>query len=67
VLGRAVNEAEQAAALQVGPDHRRDRLRTVLLIAEAQQRNRQLGRPDAGDLDSKLGQGRQSDRGYQGA
>jgi hypothetical protein len=50
-----VDDAEGAAALEVGANDRRDRLRDLVFVAKADHRDRQLGRADAGDLDPELG------------
>ena len=47
-----------AVALLFAPEpgeEMRDRLAAPVLVAEARQRDRQLGRADAGDLDPELG------------
>ena len=61
-----VDDAEGAAALEVGADDGRDRLRGLVLVAEADDRDRQLGRADAGDLDPELRRCRQREQGQQG-
>jgi hypothetical protein len=49
-----VDDAEGAAPLEVGADDGRDRLRGLVLVAEPDDGDRQLGRADAGDLDPEL-------------
>jgi hypothetical protein len=52
------DHAEGATALEVGPDHGRQRHARGCLVAEGRQRHRDLRGTDAGDLDPHLRQGR---------
>ena len=61
-----VDDSKGAAALEVGADDGRDRLVGLVLVAEADHRDRQLGRADAGDLDPELRRCRQREQGQQG-